>query len=261
MAIGKNKKLSKRGKGSKKRVNDPFLKKDWFELVAPPPFDKRILGKSCVNRTQGQKIASECIKGRVCDTSLADLSNESDQPSTWRKFKLEIEDVQGKNCYTVFHGMDMTRDKLCHNIRKWQNLIESHVDVKTADGFFLRVFVIGFTNKAQHQLRKTAYAHISQIKAIRKKMNEVVIKEIQPCNITEIIKKFIAESISNGIEEACRFIYPLTNVSIRKVKVIKKAKMDAQKLQELSSGLITGVPVAAPGTTIDEEGAKNLLSK
>lgn len=143
-----------------------------------------------------------------------------------RKIKLSIEDVSGKNCYTVFHGMDMTRDKMCQSIRKWQNLIETHVDVKTADGFFLRVFVIGFTTKGHGQRRKTSYAHISQLRAIRKKMSDIVTKEVATSTVTDVIRKFTAESISQTIEGACKLIYPLTNVSIRKVKVTKKAKID-----------------------------------
>ena len=40
-------------------------------------------------------------------------------------------------------------DKLRSMVRKWQTLIEAHVDVKTTDGFTLRMFCIGFTKKRQ----------------------------------------------------------------------------------------------------------------
>ena len=36
----------------------------------------------------------------------------------WRKIKLMIEDVEGKNCRTSFYGMDITKDKFCSLIRK-----------------------------------------------------------------------------------------------------------------------------------------------
>lgn len=49
-------------------------------------------------------------------------------------------------------GMDFTTDKLRALVRKWQTLIESHVDVKTTDGYTLRMFCIGFTKKRPGQV-------------------------------------------------------------------------------------------------------------
>ena len=53
---------------------------------------------------------------------------------------LKCEDVQGKNVLTNFAGMDFTTDKLRSLVRKWFSLIETFVDVKTTDGYSLRVF-------------------------------------------------------------------------------------------------------------------------
>ena len=63
------------------------------------------------------EIASDGLKGRVFEASLADLQNDE---VAFRKFKLICEDVQGKNCLTNFHGMDMTTDKLRSLVKKWQ---------------------------------------------------------------------------------------------------------------------------------------------
>lgn len=65
-------------------------------------------------------IASDGLKGRVFEVSLADLQNDE---VAFRKFKLITEDVQGKNCLTNFHGMDLTRDKMCSMVKKWQVMI------------------------------------------------------------------------------------------------------------------------------------------
>jgi small subunit ribosomal protein S3Ae len=168
MAVGKNKRISKGKKGGKKKIVDPFSKKDWYDVKAPSMFAVRNVGKTLVTRTQGTKIASEGLKGRVFDVSLADLQkNEED---AYRKMKLRVEDVQGRNCLTNFWGMDFTTDKLRGMVRKWQTLIEAHVDVKTTDGYTLRMFCLGFTKKRQGQIKRTAYAQSSQIRAIRKKM-------------------------------------------------------------------------------------------
>jgi small subunit ribosomal protein S3Ae len=37
------------------------------------------------------------------------------------------------------------------------------VDVKTTDGFTLRMFCIAFTKKRQGQIKRTAYAQASQV--------------------------------------------------------------------------------------------------
>ena len=44
-----------------------------------------------------------------------------------------------------------------------QTLIEAHVDVKTTDGYLLRLFSIGFTKKRPNQIRKTCYAQHQQV--------------------------------------------------------------------------------------------------
>lgn len=109
------------------------------------------------------EIASEGLKYRVFEVSLADLQNDGDAERSFRKFRLIAEDVQHRNVLTNFHGMDLTTDKLRSMVKKWQTLIEANVDVKTTDGYLLRVFCIGFTNKDQLSTRKTCYAQHAQV--------------------------------------------------------------------------------------------------
>ena len=72
---------------------------------------------------------------------MADLQNDED--NAHRNIKLCCEDVQGYNVLTNFHGMQLTRDKLCSLIKKWQTLIEANVDVRTTDGTYLSVSLSG----------------------------------------------------------------------------------------------------------------------
>ncbi|KIY97031.1 small subunit ribosomal protein S3Ae [Monoraphidium neglectum] len=198
MAVGKNKRISKGKKGGKKKAVDPFSKKDWYDVKAPSMFVVRNVGKTLVTRTQGTKIASDGLKGRVFETSLADLQKQlglwlwqrllrpqlgllgaaaalggassfgglaANEEDAYRKMKLRVEDVQGRNCLTQFWGMDYTTDKLRAMVRKWQSLIEAHVDVKTTDGYTLRMFAIAFTKKRPGQIKRTAYAKSAQREA------------------------------------------------------------------------------------------------
>ncbi|CAG5124079.1 unnamed protein product [Candidula unifasciata] len=231
MAVGKNKRLTKGGKkGTKKKVVDPFSKKEWYDVKAPSMFLVRQVGKTLVTRSQGTKIASDNLKGRVFEVSLADLQNDE---VTFRKFKLIAEEVQGRNVLTNFHGMSLTRDKMCSMVKKWQTLIEASVDVKTTDGYLLRVFVIGFTKKRNNQVKKTCYAQHAQVKAIRKKMVEIVTREVSSNDMKEVVNKLIPDSIGKDIEKTCQGIYPLHDVLVHKVKVLKKPKFDVGRLMEL----------------------------
>merc|ERR1712113_733615 len=231
MAVGKNKRISKGKKGGRKKAVDPFLKKDWYEIKAPGMFTNRNVGKTLVTRTQGTKIASEELKGRILEANLADLN--SDEDNSFRKIRLRIEDVQGKNCLTNFWGMDFTTDKLRSLVRKWQSLIEANVDIKTTDGYTMRLFCIGSTKKRQNQIRRTYYAKGSQLRAIRKKMTEIMLRESANCDMKELVSKFIPELIGKEIEKACMGIYPLQNVYVRKVKILKAPKFDITKLMEV----------------------------
>ena len=66
MAVGKNKRLTKGSKkGGKKKVVDPFTKKDWYQIKAPAVFKVRNVGHTLVTRTTGNKMAADGLKGRV----------------------------------------------------------------------------------------------------------------------------------------------------------------------------------------------------
>merc|ERR1711862_148105 len=184
------------------------------------------VGKTLVNRTQGTKLASDGLKTSVYEVSLADLQNEPDAERSYKKFKLVCEDVQGKNCLTQFYGMNLTTDKLRSMVKKWQTLIEAHVDAKTTDGYLLRVFCIGFT-------KKQCYAQSQQIRQIRKKMIDIISREISSADLKDVVNKLIPDSMSMDITKACQGIYPLHDVHVRKVKVLKRPRFDLNKLMEL----------------------------
>ncbi|EOD18963.1 hypothetical protein EMIHUDRAFT_316252 [Emiliania huxleyi CCMP1516] len=229
MAVGKNKRLSKGKKGKGKKIVDPFTKKEWYDIKAPGNFSVRNCGKTPVTRTTGTKIASEMLKGRVFEVCLADLNKDEDQH--YRKIKLQCEEVQGHSCLTQFYGLTFTTDKLRSMVKKWQSLIEAHVDVKTSDGYVMRLFCIGFTKKRPNQLKKTQLGHSDeQTQLLPKKGETVAGHRVE-------------------IEKACQGIYPMQNVHIRKVKMLKKPKFDLTKLLEAhgDSG-----PAAAAADTGDK---------
>jgi small subunit ribosomal protein S3Ae len=195
-------------------------------------FDTRTPTLTPCNRTAGQKNSADSLKGRVFEISLADLNKDSNEQA-WRKMKVQIEEVKGFDCYTNFYGMDITRDKLCTLVKKWHTMVEAFVQTKTSDGYLLRMFCIGFTKRTSKQVSATCYAKGSQRALIRKKMMEVMINEAQKSTFKELTKKFITESIGQQVLVECKKIFPLQNVIMKKVKLLKKPKFDLTKLMEL----------------------------
>lgn len=85
-------------------------------------------------------------------------------------------------------------EKPVHHVDgKWlflfQTMIEAHVDVKTTDGYLLRLFCVGFTKKRNNQIRKTSYAQHQQVRQIRKKMMEIMTREVQTNDLKEVVNK------------------------------------------------------------------------
>jgi small subunit ribosomal protein S3Ae len=83
----------------------------------------------------------------------------------------------------------------------------------TTDHYLLRLFAIAFTKRRQNQIKKTTYAASSQIRAIRRKMTEIIQREASSCTLTQLTSKLIPEVIGREIEKATQGIYPLQNVS------------------------------------------------
>ncbi|KAL5110582.1 40S ribosomal protein S3a [Taenia crassiceps] len=176
-------------KGGKKKTTDPFSKKEWYELRAPSMFSNRACARTLITRTQGTKIASEGLKGRVIQLSLGDLSDKTQD--IFRKFKLQVEEVQGRHCLTNFHA---------------------------------------FTKKQEDQ-KSHAYAQTTRIKKLRAKIVEVVQREVARCDLKSVVQKLIPDSIGQDAMNEASSIFPLSGALVRKVKVLKKPKLDPKVKQ------------------------------
>jgi len=230
----------------------PFIRKEWYNILAPG-FDKRCVTLTPCNKTAGQKQASDSLKGRVFTLSLADCNYQA-ETQAWRQVKVQVDEVKGFDCYTNFHGMDISRDKACSMIRKWHSLIEASVQAKTADGYIMRLFAIAFTKRTKKQVKATCYAKSSHKKLIVKKMMEIMQSTVQKSTLKELVKIFLKEEIGKQIQTECSKIFPLQdNCMVRKVKILKKPKFDLTKLMELYKDSEKQAPQAATeGNTIQQ---------
>lgn len=152
-----------------------------------PGFEKRVITQTPCNKSAGLVNAADNLKGRVFTVSLADCNNNSEAVS-FRKLRFDVNEIKGYDCYTNFHGMDITRDKAQSMMKKWHSTIEAFVQAKTTDGYILRVFCIAFTKKTPKQVKATCFAKASHQKMIRKKMKEIMQSTIQKSSLKDLIK-------------------------------------------------------------------------
>ena len=244
MSLGKNKKsFSKGRKGGKKKVGERFTKKEWWNIKAPGMFMKRMFTQSPVNQTVGKKLASESMKGRVFEANLGDLNTDYECN---QKIKLIVEDADGKSkiALTNFYGLECTRDYLCSLIRKWHTLIDLFVDCKTSDGFLMRFFVVAFTAKEYSQKKAICYANRAQVKQMRAIMTKIITRECKASTLKELVNKVLGKQLTDEMAQKCKHIFPLENITIKKVKSIKRPRVDMTQLSQMQAeSEIAGVKI------------------
>jgi len=228
MAKGKNKQQNK-GKGNRKAERHAFFKKKWYKMQSPPSIGNSItVGWTPVNKTIGTKLSKDGLMGRVAEVSLGDLTDQTHL--AWKKVRMQVEEVKSSSCYTSFYGINTIREKLYNILRKKMSLIDVFCDVKTQDGYILRVLMTTFTLRKKGQVKTNSYAKQSQIRAIRKLFIKMVSKTAQANTVAYFASEVLNDTLSTNLCEKGQKIFPLSQVLVIKVKVLKKSKIDVNKL-------------------------------
>ncbi|MBA0555503.1 hypothetical protein Golob_025677, partial [Gossypium lobatum] len=221
---------------------DPFAKKDWYDIKAPSVFTSRNVGKTLVTRTQGTKIASLGLKHRVFEVSLADLQG-GDEDHAYRKI------CSRKECFDQLLGMINIDIFIC--VINFS--VACRNKLTNMQGMNFTTDKLRFTKRRPNQVKRTCYAQSSQIRQIRRKMREIMTAQATSCNLKELVQKFIPETIGKEIEKATSSIYPLQNVFIRQVKILKAPKFMVITLKML------GVKIERPADETMAEPTPELI--
>ncbi|CCW68825.1 unnamed protein product [Phytomonas sp. Hart1] len=228
MATGKNKRLGKRGKRGK--VQEAMARKEWYDVVAPANFSTRQFAKTICNKTLGTRIAADSLRGRVYEVNLKDINQTDNQDDAYRKIRFGVQEVQGRNLLTRFHSMQMTTDRMSSLMRKWCTTMESVVEARTADGYMLRLFVVSFTKKQNNQLSRNCYAKQRLVKWIRHRITTMTVRWLAKVNINQAVMLLTTNTLTDKLSKRCNPIVPIRDLRIRKVKVVRVPKFDAQAL-------------------------------
>ncbi|EHY64565.1 hypothetical protein NERG_02375 [Nematocida ausubeli] len=215
-------KTTKGKKIKSKKPQDIMTKKEFYNLTLPSLFNNKSAGTTIIDKSQGNYFAPDALRGRTFEVNQADLP---DNTNSTRKFKFVIDGTKGKDAISSFHSMELISDKVKSIPKKWHTLIETCSKVETQDGYTLRIFTICNTKRKAKSVSKNCYAKLSQVKSIRKVIFKIVSEEFAG-DINEAMKKMMTEVAGGRMEQEGAKIYPLQNCYIKKVKVLKRPRIE-----------------------------------
>ncbi|MBW9140562.1 MAG: 30S ribosomal protein S3ae [Candidatus Aramenus sp.] len=193
---------SKSSKGSSGAVKDKWKMKKWFSVFAPKVFGEVSLGSTPafdVSQTIGRKI----------ETTLYDLTGDFSMVYVHLYFKVTSND--GDKLFTTFYGHELSRDYVRSLVRRKSSKINTVIDVTTKDGYKIRVKGLALTTYRIHRDQRTA---------IRKIMNDLIVKDAEARTFDEFVQEMVFGNLANEIFNQAKKIAPLRKVEIEKSKVM-----------------------------------------
>ncbi|KAB0402263.1 hypothetical protein E2I00_013730, partial [Balaenoptera physalus] len=98
--------------------------------------------------------------------NIRNIGKAPNDEVAFKKFKLITEDVQGKNCLISMAWIIPT-------------VIETHVDVKTTNGYLLVYSLLALLKKCNNQIQKTSYAQHQRIEMVNKLIPDSIGKDMR----------------------------------------------------------------------------------
>lgn len=185
-----------------KKMKDKWRAKQWYTITAPDIFDNKE-----VPATPADEPSK--LMGRTVEVTMHELTNDFSKSNIKVNFK--INKIVGLECKTSFIGHEFTADYIRRLTRRRRTKVDGVFDVTTKDGYRIRVKPMAI---AEHRIQS------SQKSAIRMIMKDIVLKLAGEQVLGEFVRSMIGGELSRNIFQACKPIYRLKRVDIRKSEVL-----------------------------------------
>ncbi len=199
-------KMKARSSRGKRVVRDTWKTKVWYNIYTPQSFGGDLIGTTPSNDPS-------LLIGRVAEVSLKDLTNDHSKHMVRLYFK--INGVSGTNATTQFVGHDTTREYLKSLIRRRRSKITTITDVRTKDGFKIRVKAMVLTAVRARDCHKTD---------IRKTMERIIRETAKDSTFPEFVHGMLMGGLGSKIHSECKKIFPMKRVEIYKSEVLEFGK-------------------------------------
>lgn len=183
------------------RKLDGWKSKEWYNIEAPVYLKRSIVGNTMAGDPS-------LLVGRKIEVTVGELTNDMTKNNT--KVVLRVNNIVGDTATTDLIGHELTTDYIRSIVKRQTSRIDANIDVRTKDGYVIRVKPTCFTIKR---------ARSSQITAIREMMVDIVKKRASESDFETFMQEAILGRLSAAIYRQAKFIYPLRRVEIRKTQV------------------------------------------
>ncbi|MDD4185424.1 MAG: 30S ribosomal protein S3ae [Candidatus Methanomethylophilaceae archaeon] len=197
---------AKKAKGTSRKIKDKWKAKEWYKVHASRMFNEAEIGES-------PAADPATLIGRSAEVTVQELTGDFSKMHIKVKFK--INSVDGYNAKSVFVGHSLTSEYVRRLTRRKKTKTDHVVDVKTKDGFTIRIKPMSIAEKR---------IQASQEDAMRRIMHDVLMQMGVESNLSDIIKAIISGDMARDLAKACRTIMPMKRIEIRKSEVLEFAE-------------------------------------
>jgi len=176
--------------------------KKWIEVFAPPYFGGQKIGEILASEEKS-------VVGRTVSTSLADLTQEISKGYISLKFK--ITGVSEGKASTIFVGHEAMYDYFRSFVRRRLSKIQNICDVKTKDGYSLRITSVVLT---RHKIQS------SKERLIRMEMGRFITARASERTLDQFAQEMVLGKLAMDIYKEVKKYCPIRRVEIQKSKLL-----------------------------------------
>lgn len=198
-----------------KKSKDKWKAKEWYNIHAPRMFNETVIGET-------PAADPELLLGRQVEVTVQELTGDFSKMHI--KMTFSICGSDGHEAKTEFIGHALTSEYVRRLTRRKKTKTDHVVDVKTADGFVLRIKTMSIADRR---------IQASQEEAMRGKIKEFLEAYGAENKLSDIVKAIISGDLSKDTAKACHVIVPIKRIEIRKTEVLKKGEGEPDSIIEV----------------------------
>jgi len=197
-----------------KKSKDKWKAKEWYNIHAPRMFNETVIGET-------PSADPEYLLGRQVEVTVQELTGDFSKMHI--KMTFQVTGSDGHEAKTEFIGHSLTSEYVRRLTRRKKTKTDHVVDVKTADGYVLRIKTMSIADRR---------IQASQEEAMRGKIKEFLVAYGAENKLSDIIKAVISGDLSKDTAKACHVIVPIKRIEIRKTEVLRKGQGEPESIIE-----------------------------